>query len=145
VYPLQESALAAVEQSEFDEKSLWVDITKIKATPESKSPTDNQEQGGAEIISEGTEPEDEDNERDNLRNLLSKKLKSLKVALKPFLSAGDFEELMNSDPISVLEMLETMITKLHKKDIVAAAMAIELQSFIENKIFNFAESDMNSA
>ena len=145
IYALQKSALADVEQTEFDEKSLWVDITKIKATPESKKQTDNQEQDGTEIISEEPETEDEDNVRDNLRNLLSKKLKSLKTALQPFLTADDFEELMKSDPISVLEMLETMITKLYAKDAIAAAMAIELQSFIENKIFNFAESDMNSA
>lgn len=143
LYPLVESALADVEQTQFDEKALWVDITKIKATPAAK--VESNEETDVENVPEDVAVSEEEDESDKLRNLIAMKLKSLKVALKPFLSTDEFEELLNSDPISVLEILETMIVKLQAKDIVAAAMAVELKSFIRNKVFNFAESDMNTA
>ncbi|MCM1404627.1 MAG: hypothetical protein NC133_03985, partial [Prevotella sp.] len=142
VYPLQESALAAVEQSEFDEQALYVDILQIKATsqPSEQTSVATAEEDDASTTVAADEPI-----VDRLHELLAKKLTALKKALEPYLTDDEFSELMNSDPISVLEMLETLIVKLHKKDVVAAAMGIELKSFIQNKIFEYAEADMNSA
>ena len=144
LYPLVESALADVEQEEFNERELYVDITQIEGTkPKEKT----QEKDAPDNSGEWTEQEETkvNDEKDELREMLLKKLNSLKKALKPFLSNEEYEALQNSDPIDVLEMLEGIIGKLQKKDVVAAAMGIELKSFIEHKIFDYAESDMNSA
>jgi hypothetical protein len=140
---LKESALADVDQSEFDEKKLWVDITKIKNTVETKSL--EQEQVEEENLIETEVDAEKVKETDEMYEMLSKRLNSLKTALKPYLSTADFEELMNSDPITVLELLETLVDKLLKKDVVAGVMGIELRNFIQNKILDYAESDMNTA
>ncbi len=140
IYPLQKSALTAVEQSEFNEKELYVDILKIKTEPQLATPAEEKaedENTATPVVDTATE--------NRLYEMLSKKLLALKKALEPYLSADEFTELMNSDPISVLEMLETLIVKLYQKDVVAAAMGIELKSFIQNKIFEYAEADLNSA
>lgn len=143
LYPLVKSALADVEQEEFNERELYVDITKIKREKlEEKTQEENEVEDNHEWVAEEIEDTDE---KDELREMLLKKLNSLKKALKPFLSNEEYEALQNSDPIDVLEMLEGIIGKLQKKDVVAAAMGIELKSFIEHKIFDYAESDMNSA
>ena len=143
LYPLVESALADVEQEEFSERELYVDITKIKREKlEEETQEENEVEDKQEWVAEEIENTDE---KDELREMLLKKLKSLKQALKPFLSNKEYEALQNSDPIDVLEMLEGIIGKLQKKDVVAAAMGIELKSFIEHKILDYAESDMNSA
>lgn len=140
IYPLIESALADVEQEAFAEQDLYVDITQIEGT---KANETTQEEIAADDLEE---PEESDfDEKDEVREMLLKKLSSLKRALKPFLSAEEFDQLVKSDPVAVLEMLETLIVKLQKKDVVAAVMGIELKSFIEHKVFDFAESDMNSA
>ena len=144
LYPLVESALADVEQEEFSERELYVDITQIEGTkPEEKT----QKEQAVDKPDEWSEQEETkvNDEKDELREMLLKKLNSLKQALKPFLSNEEYEALQNSDPIDVLEMLEGIIGKLQKKDVVAAAMGIELKSFIEHKILDYAESDMNSA
>lgn len=143
IYTLKESALADVDQSEFDEKKLWVDITKIKNTVETKSL--EQEQVEEENLIETEDDAEKVKETDEMYEMLSKRLNSLKTALKPYLSTADFEELMNSDPITILELLETLVDKLLKKDVVAGVMGIELRNFIQNKILDYAESDMNTA
>ena len=143
IYTLKKSALADVDQSEFDEKKLWVDITKIKNTVETKSL--EQEQIEEENLIETEDDAEKVKETDEMYEMLSKRLNSLKTALKPYLSTADFEELMNSDPITILELLETLVDKLLKKDVVAGVMGIELRNFIQNKILDYAESDMNTA
>ncbi len=144
LYPLVESALADVEQEEFNERELYVDITKIEGTkPEEKT----QEEQAADKPDEWAEQKETkvDDEKDELYKKLEKKLVSLKLALKPFLTAKEFESLMNSDMIEVFDVLETLIEKLQKKDVVAAAMAIELKSFVQHKMLTYADVDQNTA
>jgi len=144
LYPLVESALANVEQEEFSERELYVDITQIEGTkPEEKT----QEEQAADKPDEWSEQEETkvNDEKDELYKKLEKKLVSLKLALKPFLTAKEFESLMNSDMIEVFDVLETLIEKLQKKDVVAAAMAIELKSFVQHKMLTYADVDQNTA
>ena len=116
---------------------------KIKNTVETK--TLEQEQVEEENLIETEDDAEKVKETDEMYEMLSKRLNSLKTALKPYLSTADFEELMNSDPITILELLETLVDKLLKKDVVAGVMGIELRNFIQNKILDYAESDMNTA
>ena len=144
LYPLVESALADVEQEEFSERELYVDITKIKGTKQEEK---TQEEQAVDNSGEWTEQEETkvNDEKDELYKKLEKKLVSLKLALKPFLTANEFESLMNSDMIEVFDVLETLIEKLQKKDVVAAAMAIELKSFVQHKMLTYADVDQNTA
>ena len=141
LYPPVESALADVEQEPFAEQDLYVDILQIEGA---KAKESTQEEQAADKPAEQDETEKVD-EKDKVREMLLKKLNSLKRALKPFLSKDQYDKLLQSDPIEVLEFLETWIEKSQKKDVVAAALGIELKSFIEHKVFDYAESDMNSA
>ncbi|MBQ7973747.1 MAG: type IV secretory system conjugative DNA transfer family protein [Clostridia bacterium] len=144
LYPLVESALADVEQEEFSERELYVDITKIEGTKQEEK---TQEEQAVDNSGEWTEQEETkvNDEKDKLYKKLEKKLISLKLALKPFLTAIEFESLINSDMIEVFDVLETLIEKLQKKDIVAAAMAIELKSFVQHKMLTYADVDQNTA
>lgn len=142
VYPLVESKLADVVQQEFSEHELYVEITQIeggnlKETTQEKINAENSEQPETHTVAVDTKNE--------MRELLSKKLNSLKRALKPYLTTDEFEALVKGDAVDVLEMIEDLLIKLQKKDVVATALAIELRSFIEHKVFDFAEQDMNSA
>ncbi len=144
LYPLVESALADVEQEEFNERELYVDITQIEGT---KLEEKTQEKDSVDKPDEWAEQKETkvDDEKDELYKKLEKKLVSLKLALKPFLTAKEFESLMNSDMIEVFDVLETLIEKLQKKDVVAAAMAIELKSFVQHKMLTYADVDQNTA
>ena len=144
LYPLVESALADVEQEEFSERELYVDITQIEGTKQEEK---TQEEQAVDNSGEWTEQEETkvNDEKDKLYKKLEKKLVSLKLALKPFLTANEFELLINSDIIEVFDVLETLIEKLQKKDVVAAAMAIELKSFVQHKMLTYADVDQNTA
>ena len=86
----------------------------------------------------------DDDEHENLRIALNKKFESLKMALKPYLPTNEFNELLNGDPLTVLEILETLIPRLYYQKPKSAAfnIAIELKVFIEDRIFNFVEQEL---
>ena len=141
IYPLVESALADVEQEPFAEQDLYVDILQIEGANGKETTQEEQAPDKPAEQEEQVNPE----KKYPLTEMLFKKFDALKRALKPFLSAEEFDELAKSDPVDVVDMIEELILKLQKKDIVAAAMAIELKSFVEHKIFNLQTQDQNTA
>ena len=77
------------------------------------------------------------------REMIIKKMTLLKLTLKPYLKESDFSRMLNSDPLTVLAMLEWIIPELYETNLKTTTNAIELKTFIENKIFSLVEDDID--
>ena len=77
------------------------------------------------------------------RGMIIKKMKLLTLSLKPYLKETVLNRMLNSDPLTVLAMLEWIIPELYETNLKATTNAIELKSFIENKIFSLVEDDID--
>ncbi len=143
IYQLKEAKLDEVEQSKFNENKLWFDITKVQKeinADTSNSPEDNEENYVADNSNEEFELDEEEKKT---REIIIKKITALKSKLKPYLLEKDFNSLCDGDPITVLEILDKVIPVLYQKNLKATTLALELKSYIENKVFSFAEGNVD--
>lgn len=150
IYKLEKSEIEDIEQSEFNENTLWFDIKDYKNEVKNVTIEKINENNYANENTLIEQVEDKKNDEfllkeheDRSREMIIKKMTLLKLTLKPYLKESDFNRMQNSDPLTVLAMLEWIIPELYETNLKATTNAIELKSFIENKIFNLVEDDID--